>query len=183
MGTPLQDFQTAFATYKTAFEHYLKTEVYVWISQIRPTAGDVINPNEDFTFDVAVLNADAYPQNAMPLGNVRYDLRMYDSSIGALRVPASPMVARSGPLATDPELAPGILVKFMYLFPPDGQNTLEAGRARTITGLSGRAGARASATTDIRVRVLVAPDPAFVLSNNEQTPYASQELFVQPLND
>lgn len=102
---------------RNAVISYVDNKVTVTISQITPTAGSEIDPNEDFTFTLTAQNADA-ASGGIPLRNVVWQVWVDNDAVGKLYVPTG-MTARSSRSTTSDsnKLTEGTLVREMYLFP------------------------------------------------------------------
>lgn len=149
---------------RTAVQNYLNTSVSVSISALVPDVPSTINRNEEFTFSVTATNAPA--PNGISLVNVRYHVRVANSSVAKLIVPAT-VTARSGASATSTLLVAGALVSQMFLFPAD--NSLTVGDSDTVAGLKGKAGG-AVGTTQILFDIFADPDLDFLFPKNENSP-------------
>jgi hypothetical protein len=163
---------------RVAFANYLDTKVTVSIALPVPAAGagQLITPNEEFTFGVTVTNSTA--GDGLRLKNVRYAIDYANAAVADLIVPPAPMVARSNSSATSPVLTPGSRVDAMVLFPPDEKNALEPGETESIS-LRGRTGSSPS-STNIRFRVLADPDLDYFFPKDQDTITALRPLTVNP---
>jgi len=193
MSTNLQEI-------RTAVQNYLDTKVTVSIGPLVPVRGTVINPNEEFTFKITAINANA-ANGGVALKNVRWRIWVENPEVGKLIVPSAPMIARSGPNATYPQLDAGKEVAGMYLFPPglpapfppglpapsiprlpiiwDPASYLHVGDTDTILGLKGKAGSAAGGgTTNIRLKILAEVDMDYLFPKNEDSPTYSTPLNV-----
>jgi hypothetical protein len=171
---------------RTAVQTYLDTKVSVAISALTPQSGAQIGQNEEFCFSISVANATS-AAGGVALKNVRYYLRVDNTTIGKLIVPAAPMVARSGYLVTSPALAAGSQVGEMYLFPSDEKNYLDPGETDVIgttvytpTALvRGKSGTPATgSSTSIRFKVLAEVDQDYLFPKNEDSPSTARTLTV-----
>lgn len=161
---------------RTAVQAYLNTKVQVSVSPLVAAVPNVISPGEGFTFSVTAKNAGS-ADGGMPLNNVRYHLRVADSTIGKLIVPPATIgLARSTSSLTGPSLAAGTQVTEMFLFPVGEQDRLSRGETETIAGLKGKAGTLG--TTNIRLDILGDPDLDFLFPKNENSVTGSQQLKV-----
>jgi hypothetical protein len=159
---------------RTAVQVYLNTKVKVSVSELVAAVPNTINPGEGFTFSVTARNA-AIADGGIALSNVRYHLRVADSTIGKLIVP--PTTIGTAKSLGGNDLTPGAQVTEMFFFPLDERNRLGQGEADTISGLRGKAGVLG--TTNIRLEILADPDINFLFPRNGNSVTASRELKVQ----
>ena len=119
-----------------AVADYLNTQVTSTVSTVTPDVSSSLQPGEDGTFSVTVVNASA--PTGVRLTDVKHHLTIPPTTpIGntfraKFHVPATPP-ARATTNPNDPVLAVGIQVAEMFLFPLDP--VLEIGDTDTVSGL------------------------------------------------
>jgi hypothetical protein len=134
-----------------AVKSYLDNKVTVTISGVTPRNGDAVNPNESFTFRVAVANANA-ANGGVALNNVLYHLSVDHPAVIKFKVP--PTANGSAKDLQGNVLAAGALVGEMIFNPSSAAFDLPAGDNDSLT-VSGIAGSNASGgNATIHARVL-----------------------------
>jgi len=175
---------------RKAVQNYMNTQVTTVVSEPQPDAdagaGAVINPGDQFKFNVTATNA-ANP-DGVRLINVRWSLSVDATS--KLIVPSG-FTATSVLFTTIPSLipqlqvvpvAPGDQVSNMLLTPlpillaPSDRSVLDVGESDSINDLKGIAGS--AGVDNIRFRVIADPDLDFLLPKNEDSPLASEDFTV-----
>jgi hypothetical protein len=162
-----------------AVKAYLDTKVTVTVSSLIPAAGGSINPNEDFSFNVTVTNANA-AAGGIALRNVKYRLSVDSAAVGKLRVPS---IGSSTDLAGAPLVAGAEVAAFIYTPPAfvifgDTAAYLSVGDVDTQS-FSGKAGSGAAGgTTTIRARILADVDLDQLFPKGEDTAIAMRTLSV-----
>lgn len=151
MPINLPDLRSAVATAVDA--------IITTISAPVPDVPGTINPNEEFTYSLTASNTAA---NTIRFVNVAYHLTILPSTVGQLKVPASPP-ARATNDPTAPVLAVGSFHSGMFLFPTD--NTLDVNDTDTISGLKGKGLALGAGT--INCHVHADPDLDYLFPNGE----------------
>ena len=113
-----------------AVKSYLNNKVTVTISGITPRTGDAVNPNESFTFRVAVANTNS-ANGGVALNNVLYHVSVDNQAVVKLKVPPTEKGS-----AKDPQgniLAAGALVREMIFNPSSATFDLPAGDTDSLT--------------------------------------------------
>ena len=134
-----------------AVRSYLNNKVTVTILGVTPRNGDKVNPNESFTFRVAVANTNA-ANGGVALNNVLYHLSVDNPGVLKLKVP--PTEKGSAKDQQGNILAAGALVGDMIFNPSSAAFDLPAGDTDSLT-MSGIAGNTATGgNTTIHARIL-----------------------------
>jgi hypothetical protein len=134
-----------------AVKSYLNNKVTVTISGITPRTGDAVNPNESFTFRVAVANTNS-ANGGVALNNVLYHISVDNQAVVKLKVPPTEKGS-----AKDPQgniLAAGALVREMIFNPSSATFDLPAGDTDSLTVQGIAENAAGGGDTMIHARVL-----------------------------
>lgn len=134
-----------------AVKSYLNNKVTVTISGVTPGNGNAVNPNESFTFRVAVANTNS-ANGGVALNNVLYHLSVDNPAVLKLKVP--PAANGSAKDQQGNILAAGALVGEMIFNPSSAAFDLPAGDndSLTISGIA--ANIAAGGNTTIHARIL-----------------------------
>jgi hypothetical protein len=104
-------------------------------SEVEPLTGDLINPGERCKLRLTATNDPHFPTGApggVRLINVRWHVRVINTTVVDIVVPPRPLDARDGPTDNLPLLTPGDSVPELYVFPRHGKSVLDPGETNSI---------------------------------------------------
>lgn len=175
------------ADIRSAVNTYLNTFVTVSIGPVLD-AGNQVNPNEAFSFEVSATNT-----GGVRLKNVRLRVEIDSTTVGKIQVKGD-FLSFTSPLLTTPnnakdlngsavilnQLVQGMIIDFNPALSPSGRwDVIDPGEALPKVKIFGKAGAApAGGTTTIRASLIADIDQDFLFPGGQNSDSGTRELKV-----